>query len=217
MSVKEFRWICVNKRKSCGYDHAKNKQNNLQAISYKVVSQSAWLLNGWRMCCACQSETMFKIVSKEIDFNVSISEKSRLQPDGSCWWWRHQMVKFSALLAICTGNSLVTGELPAQRPVTHSFDVFFDLHLNKRLSKKSWGWWFGTQSHPLWRHCNINCHLQSINFHRVSEFIFIRCHRSLADVIQVKYRRCLTDRGLGKMDDILRKTFSNTFSSMKLF
>ena len=42
----------------------------------------------------------------------------------------------SALLAICAGKSPVTGEFPAQRPVTRSFDVFFDLHLNKRLSKK---------------------------------------------------------------------------------
>ena len=29
------------------------------------------------------------------------------------------------------------GEFPAQRPVTRSFDVFFDLRLNKRLSKQS--------------------------------------------------------------------------------
>ena len=42
---------------------------------------------------------------------------------------------FSALLAICAGNSPVTGEFPPQRPVTQSFDVFFDLCLNKRLSK----------------------------------------------------------------------------------
>ena len=34
------------------------------------------------------------------------------------------------------------------------FDVFFDLRLNKRLSKQSWGWWFETISRPLWRHCN---------------------------------------------------------------
>ena len=52
-------------------------------------------------------------------------------------WWRHQMETFSALLAICAGNSPVTGEYPAQRPVTQSFDVFFDLRLNKRLSKQS--------------------------------------------------------------------------------
>ena len=43
------------------------------------------------------------------------------------------METFSALLAICAGNSLVTAELPAQRPATRSFDVFFDLGLNKRL------------------------------------------------------------------------------------
>ena len=38
------------------------------------------------------------------------------------------MKTFSALLAICAGNSPVTGEFPAQRSVTQSFDVFFDLH-----------------------------------------------------------------------------------------
>ena len=42
------------------------------------------------------------------------------------------METFSALLAICAGNSPVTGEFPAQMPVTRSFDVFFDL---KRLGK----------------------------------------------------------------------------------
>ena len=69
-------------------------------------------------------------------------------------WRRHQTKTFSALLAICAGNSPVTGEFPAQRPVTRSFDVFFDLRLNKRLSKQSWGWWFETSSRSLWRHSN---------------------------------------------------------------
>ena len=49
-----------------------------------------------------------------------------------------------------------TGEFPAQRPVTRSFDVFFDLHLNKRLSKQSWGWWFEMPSRSLGRHCNVD-------------------------------------------------------------
>ena len=69
-------------------------------------------------------------------------------------WWRHQMEAFFALLAISAGNSPVTGEFPAQRPVKRSFDVFFDLRTNKRLSKQWWGWWFETPSSPLWRHCN---------------------------------------------------------------
>ena len=63
---------------------------------------------------------------------------------GNDSWWRHQMETFSALLAIC-----------AQRPVTRSFDVFFDVRLIKRLSKHSRGWWFETLSHPLWRHRNV--------------------------------------------------------------
>ena len=46
------------------------------------------------------------------------------------------------------------GELPTQRPVTRSFDVFFDLRLNKRLSKQSWCWWFETPPWSLWRQCN---------------------------------------------------------------
>ena len=76
------------------------------------------------------------------------------QNDSLVRWWRHQMETFSALLTICAGNSPLTGEFPAQRPVTRSFDVFFDLRLNKRLSKQSWCWWFETLSRPLWRHCN---------------------------------------------------------------
>ena len=47
------------------------------------------------------------------------------------------METFAALLAICAGNSPVIGEFPAQRSVTRSFDAFFDLRLNKRLSKQS--------------------------------------------------------------------------------
>ena len=50
-------------------------------------------------------------------------------------WWRHQMKTFSTLLALCAGNSPVTGEFPSQRPETRSFDVFFELRLNKRLSE----------------------------------------------------------------------------------
>ena len=69
-------------------------------------------------------------------------------------WWRHQMETINALLAFCAGNSPVTGEFPAQRPVALSFHVFFDLRLSKRLSKQSCGWWSETPSSSLWRHCN---------------------------------------------------------------
>ena len=54
-------------------------------------------------------------------------------------------------------NSLVPREFPTQRPLTRSFDVFFHLCLNKRLSKQSWGWWLEMLSHPLWHHHNGMC------------------------------------------------------------
>ena len=52
-------------------------------------------------------------------------------------WWRHQMETFSALLALCEGNSPVTGEFPSQRLATRNFGV-----------------WFETPSGSLWRHCS---------------------------------------------------------------
>ena len=62
----------------------------------------------------------------------------------------------------CAGNSPVTGESPAQRPVTRSFGVFVDLHLNKWLSKQSWERWFETPSCSLWRHCKYRVKLPSL-------------------------------------------------------
>ena len=72
------------------------------------------------------------------------------------------------------------GEFPTQRPVTRSFDVFFDLCLNKRLSKQQWGWWFETLSCSLWRQCNdctfsnyiraINIKTALLNLHVLLDF-----------------------------------------------
>ena len=69
---------------------------------------------------------------------------------------------------LCGEFSPVTVEFPWQGPVTRSFDVFFDLCLNIRLSKQSRVWWFETPSRPLLRHCNGNsrspyCHLTRSN------------------------------------------------------
>ena len=71
-------------------------------------------------------------------------------------WWCHQMETFSTLLALCAGNSPVTGECPSQRPVTWSFYVFFEMRLKERLRKQSLGWWIETPLLPLWRHCNAD-------------------------------------------------------------
>ena len=77
-----------------------------------------------------------------------------LHPRSHTPWLRHQMETFSTLLAICAGKSPVSGEFPTQRSVTRSFAIFFDLRLNKQLTKQSWSWWFETLSCPLRRQCN---------------------------------------------------------------
>ena len=66
-------------------------------------------------------------------------------------WWRHQN---GNIFRVTDPLSPVTGEFPSQRPVTRSFDAFFDLRLNKRLKKHSRRWWFEMPSRLLWRHCN---------------------------------------------------------------
>ena len=73
-------------------------------------------------------------------------------------WWRHQVETFSALLAICAGNSPVTGEFPAQRPVARGF-VFFDLRMHKRLGNQWWNRWFETP----WPHYDVNIMMTRAN------------------------------------------------------
>ena len=63
---------------------------------------------------------------------------------------------FSALLALCAGNSPVTDEFPAQCPVTRSFDVFLDLCLTKLLNKQSRRSRFKSPSYTLRLQRNVN-------------------------------------------------------------
>ena len=100
--------------------------------------------------------TILHTSMRSLRHNVNDTLDPQNTPHISPSWWRHQIEKLSVLLAICAANSPIPGEFPAQRPVTRSFDVLFDLRLNQRLSKQSWGWRFETLSRPLWRHCNAN-------------------------------------------------------------
>ena len=86
-------------------------------------------------------------------------------------WWHHQMETFIALLILCEGNPTVTGGFPSQRPVTRSFDVFFDLRPNRRLSTQSRRRWFKTPSRSLWRHCN-GMHILSRHESVISTYIY---------------------------------------------
>ena len=64
------------------------------------------------------------------------------------------------------------GEFPTQRPVSRSFDVYFDLRPNKWLSKQSWGWWFETLSCSLWRHRNVISNMLCIIWKKTSRPLY---------------------------------------------
>ena len=69
-------------------------------------------------------------------------------------WWRHQMETFSALLALCAGNSPVPVNSPHKDQWRGAVMFSLICARNKRLSKQPWGWWFETPSWSLWRQCN---------------------------------------------------------------
>ena len=126
----------------------------LTLFSHLYTSNCVFFSHLFSMSPSCDNMPM-----APLQLYVQIPVPGSPTPSTSIWpptWWRHQMETFSALLALCARNSPVPGEFPAHRSVTRSFDVFFDLRLNKRLSKQSWGWWFETQSGSLWRHCNAD-------------------------------------------------------------
>ena len=83
--------------------------------------------------------------------------------DGLTTWWRHQMETFSALLALCVGNSPVTVNSPHKAQWRGALMFSLICVLNKRLSKQSWGWWFKTPSPSLWRHCNESSDFRNKN------------------------------------------------------
>ena len=95
--------------------------------------------------------------------------------------WHYQMESFSVLLALCEGNPPGTGGFPWQRPVTRSFDVFFDLRLNKRLSTQSRPRWFQTPSGSLWRHCYVG------ESHCDTEFWHGQTHSNVSAAVELHY------------------------------
>ena len=66
-----------------------------------------------------------------------------LKPDyAGITMWNDDVIKwnyFSALLALCAGNSSVTGEFPTERPVMRNFDVSFDLWMKGWASNREPG------------------------------------------------------------------------------
>ena len=152
----------------------------------------------------------------------------------STWWWIHRRHDD----AIKRKHFRVTGpcKFPAQRPVTRSFRVFFDLHPTKRLSKQSWGWWFETLSRPLWRHSNglIRNHDNRIDLEVTmsnpvnpvpADGLAPSCTRTSTSIVMIEFAfRINTDRYISKhwrwcfTKDVKQSTIINLlFSQMHCF
>ena len=87
------------------------------------------------------------------------NQRSRLIRLATCSRMTNKrMYRYRACMMTSSNGNIfrVTGHLCGEfTGPRRSFDVFFDLRLNQRLSKQSWGWWFETLPRPLWRHCNV--------------------------------------------------------------
>ena len=77
----------------------------------------------------------------------------------SDWWhWVYLWVCYNKVLC----NTILYWWIPLTKASDTELWIFFGLHLNKWLSKQSWGWWFETPSCSLWRHCNVLDHTVSL-------------------------------------------------------
>ena len=110
----------------------------LSIIVNGALSQSIFLDNWWI--------PMTKVSNASFQMVEETSQVSwRLKYQHPLPWWRHQMEIFPRYWSPV--NSPHKGQWRGAL-------VFFDLRLNKQLSKQSWSWWFETPSFSLWRHCN---------------------------------------------------------------
>ena len=124
----------------------------------KQIKNPFPLIVGLEQSSQCRQQSKLRCLSwsssVQIMACVLIGTQTLSEPVMTC----HMMMSsngniFRVTCPLC-GEFTGPGEFPTQRPVTRSVDVFFDLRLNKRLSKQPWGWWFETPSWSLWRQCN---------------------------------------------------------------
>ena len=130
-----------------------NQNTNICCYSHSIFGQDITFWKKWYQT-TCHYKT-FELHHNNSKYNNNsknfIKYEKWLSWDYRCNtkpWWHHQMKIFSTLLAIYVGNS---GEFPTQRPVTRSFDVFFDLRLNKQDISwnfvQIWEWHCKTAAH----------------------------------------------------------------------
>ena len=72
-------------------------------------------------------------------------------PNSTGTWWVIKWKRFPRYWPFVRGIHRSPVNSPHTKASDAEFDVSFDLHLNKRLNKQSWGWWFETSS----AHCDV--------------------------------------------------------------
>ena len=133
------------------------------------------------------------------------------------------METFSTLLALCAGNWPVTGEFPAQSPMTRTFNVFFVLRMDKWMSKQSWAWWFETPSCSLWRHWNGACHFlwqtERVNrtAPRPADWRNMLGKDAVGHVVNLKLNFCCTLSFSTKMESSTQLWYDRTWTGQCVF
>ena len=114
--------------------------SNDQTCSWRKTKWSLhWVRTQWTGYNASKSAS-HPIPDGQLTTALCVITEYHKNNVGQVWsWWRHQMETFSALLAICAGNSPVRGEFLAQRPVTRSFDVFICAWINGSVNNREVG------------------------------------------------------------------------------
>ena len=147
MAIKQYT-ICVRIHISGALWNSNNADSDLDSI-YFIHKVTIWRISSATSIKAPKSDPI--LVSPEIVFN-SLFIELRLGELNMITSSNGNIFRVTGPLC---GEFTGPGEFPTQRPLTRSFDVFFDLRLNKRLSKQPWGWWFETLSWSLWCQCNV--------------------------------------------------------------
>ena len=190
-----IKYICICIQNVCSYVSSiifdepliylhKNKASfptSIHSRYWTLLFQSILCLTKYPSACLSACVSVYYSVDPSLHAVHCCVITHACLPWSDIWWapGHHQYMMtssngniFRVTGPLFAGNSPVPGEFPVQMPVTRSFDIFFDLCLNKRLSKQRWGWWFERPSRPLWRHCNERC--RSFNLDR-THLPYCRC------------------------------------------
>ena len=160
---RQHIFSCSVIRTQCRYNHwyfSLNESSSLKFLtSHNVIPLLGFILKknstihtSWTLC--------FILSNQMVNIYRAGSDYSRYTRSVK---WLHMMPSWNGNNFRVTGH--LCGDFPTQRPVTRGFDIFFDLRLNKKLSKQWWGWWYETPSCPLWRHRNVMPHFLRQNTH----------------------------------------------------